>query len=183
MRREVPGPVARIHQERRSDVSDGAPRKKPIDYLTVEQRFRLDEACRVFKEAFPSYGVFLVGSVMERPDFRDVDVRAIVPDEVFATLYPTCDPKNPAWDTYWHLSMAALSLYLRQSTGLPIDFQVQQATAANEEFPEPWKRNALGFGHARRTPEYVAAKKVIDGSGERILTDLAREKGLGREGP
>lgn len=120
--------------------------KKPVDYMTVEQRFRLDEACRVFEESF-DFGVYLVGSVMDRPDFRDVDVRAIVADETFAKLYPTADPKNPARDTYWALSMAAFSLYLRDSTGLPVDFQVQQQTAANEEFPG--KRNAIGLGHAR----------------------------------
>lgn len=128
-------------------VAPKKPRSKPIDYLTVEQRFRLDEACRVFRESF-DYGVYLVGSVMKRADFRDVDVRAIVADETFAKLYPNADPENPARDPYWSLSMAALSLYLRESTGLPIDFQVQQMTAANEEFPFP--RNALGFGHARK---------------------------------
>lgn len=120
---------------------------KPIDYLTVEQRFRLDEACRVFQEAF-EFGVFLVGSVMQRRDFRDVDVRAIVSDEEFARLYPTADPRGSALDAYWMLSMAALSLYLREATSLPIDFQVQQQTAANDEFHGP--RSALGLGGHRR---------------------------------
>lgn len=158
-------------------------RKNPIDYLTVEQRFRLDEACRVFKEAFPSYGVYLVGSVLVRADFRDVDVRAIVPDELFATLYPGCDPKDPQSDTYWSLCMAALSLYLRESTGLPVDFQVQQQTAANEEYPEAGTRNALGFGHARRAPEYVAEKRKIEpGTGERLLRAESLRKGPGTQG-
>lgn len=119
----------------------------PVDYLTCEQRFRLDEACRVFSEAF-EFGVFLVGSVMQRADFRDVDVRAIVSDDVFARLYPGADPRDSALDAYWALSMAAFSLYLRNATGLPIDFQVQQMTAANTEFTGP--RNALGLGGHRR---------------------------------
>lgn len=135
------------------------PHKKPIDYMTPEQRFRLDEACRVFEEAF-EFGVYLVGSVRERPDFRDVDVRAIVSDEAFAKLYPTANPKKPNDDTYWALSMAAFSLYLREATGLPIDFQVQQQTTANEEFPG--SRSALGLGYAHRR----SVSGISNGSGE-----------------
>jgi len=128
---------------------------KPCNYMTPEQRFRLDEACRVFEESF-DFGVYLVGSVMSRPDFRDVDVRAIVADETFARLYPRADPKNPMRDAYWALVMAALSLYLRVATGLPIDFQVQQQTAANEEFPGV--RSALGLGHVSRARHLEAPR-------------------------
>lgn len=148
------------------------PRKKPCNYMTPEQRFRLDEACRVFEEAF-DFGVYLVGSVMNRSDFRDVDVRAIVADETFAKLYPTCDPKNPARDAYWALSMAAFSLYLRDATGLPIDFQVQQQTAANAEFPGV--RSALGLAHVSRA-RHREAQAVVNEFAEERTAELERER-------
>ncbi len=147
--------------ERTVDSDQPEPRKQPCDYMTPEQRFRLDEACRAFEEAF-DFGVYLVGSVRTRSDFRDVDVRAIVADETFAKLYPNADPKNPQRDTYWALMMAACSLYLRESTGLPVDFQVQQQTQANAEFPG--SRSALGLGHAERR-HYATVRGSNSGEG------------------
>ncbi len=170
---------ARLHGEpmtmRTVDSAQPEPRKKPCNFMTPEQRFRLDEACRVFEEAF-DFGVYLVGSVMSRPDFRDVDVRAIVADETFAKLYPEADPKNPQWDAYWALSMVAFSLYLRDATGLPVDFQVQQQTAANEEFPGV--RSALGLAHVSRARQREARAAVAQLARERKHEDRCACGGL-----
>lgn len=61
------------------------------DYLHKDAAFRLTLAAQTIVAAYPeSLGVFVVGSVLERPDFRDVDVRCILPDEDFDRHFPAC---------------------------------------------------------------------------------------------
>jgi hypothetical protein len=104
-----------------------------VSYLSVSQFHALDLACTRIREAFKS-PPYLVGSVMERPDFRDVDVRLMLDDEEYAKL-----PRDQ-----WTVFGLAVSAWLSAFTGgLPIDFQFQQQTAANEKFGEG-KRNPLG---------------------------------------
>lgn len=75
-------------------------------------------ACIPLWRAFggSSGGVYLVGSCLRKPDWRDVDLRAI-------------------------------SHYLSAVTGLPIDFQLQRQTQANERYPrlEDHRRSAIGL--------------------------------------
>ena len=46
--------------------------------------FALEQACKQIKDAFPELdeadriGIYVVGSVLERPDWRDVDVRMMM---------------------------------------------------------------------------------------------------------
>lgn len=47
---------------------------------------RLDLACRVVREAFDSTP-YLVGSVLTGNDWRDVDVRVMLPDVEFDALH------------------------------------------------------------------------------------------------
>ena len=73
---------------------------------------------------------YLVGSCIERPDFRDVDVRIMMAGDDYST-------------PFWKGVNLAVSLWGQKVTGLPIDFQVQQTDAANAEFTGP--RHALGL--------------------------------------
>lgn len=84
--------------------------------------------------AFDGGRPYLVGSVARaEPDWRDVDVRLILPDDDFAALTGGKPERLRTLN-------AALSLWGRQVTGLPIDFQLQDMTTANAEHDGPRHR-------------------------------------------
>jgi hypothetical protein len=114
---------------------------KRVNFLHVPQVFILNQACRIVAEAFDG-DVFLVGSSLERRDYRDVDVRCILADEVFDRLFGKL-AGPPQHDAFWSLLCTSMSLYLSQQTDLPIDFQVQRRSDANARYPGP--RHALGM--------------------------------------
>jgi hypothetical protein len=104
--------------------------------------FLLETACQQVNDAFEGYGCYLVGSSLERPDWRDVDVRLIMSDERFAEEFPSAGQHwehNPKW----LLLTCSISRHLSALTGLPIDFQIQPQTHANER--HKGKRSALGL--------------------------------------
>jgi hypothetical protein len=113
--------------------------------LTTSQLYNLDSACRLIKRAFHplgegwSGGVYQVGSSLESGDYRDIDVRLILNDEEFASLFRDRHP------VFWELLCIAIGDYLRQRTGLNIDFQIQAQTEANEKHRSAL-RSALGMG-------------------------------------
>jgi hypothetical protein len=107
--------------------------QRTASWLSPPEMFRLDLACKPIREAF-DHSPYLVGSVMERRDFRDVDVRLVLPDDEYETL--ACAVMLPFLNL-------AVSAYLRDATGLPVDFQIQQRTAANEQ--HSGLRNPLGL--------------------------------------
>jgi hypothetical protein len=118
-------------------------------YLQVTALYTLDEACRTINEAFDST-CYLVGSSTERADYRDVDVRVMLPEETFDVLFPGCPPDpavTPASDPYWSLVCVAISEHLSRQTGLPIDFQVQRRDEANRLYSKP--RHPLGIIRGR----------------------------------
>lgn len=101
-------------------------------YLTVPEFFRLDAACASIAAAWDE--PYLVGSVLTRPDYRDVDLRLMLPDEQFEAMFP---------NKYALLLVnAAVSDWLKAMTGLPIDFQFQDHTKANAE--HKGMRNPMG---------------------------------------
>lgn len=107
-------------------------------YLSALELHELDEACHPFLSAFGEHP-YLVGSVNQHRDFRDVDVRLILDDEEFDSLF--AERKG-----LWALLSRLGSTYLRAKTGLPVDFQVQRQSQANEKFGDLGKtpRNPLG---------------------------------------
>lgn len=115
-------------------------------YVGAPAIFALEMACRTLNEAFRVHACYLVGSSIERADWRDVDVRMILDDEAFAALFP--DAKDH-WenDPRWLVMTVAISKHLSDLTGLPIDFQFQPRTHANERHSGP--RDALGLRFAR----------------------------------
>ncbi len=80
-----------------------------------------------------------VGSSLDSKTWRDVDVRLILPDAAFAARYGT----NPSSGTNRRLAAITLAFSAlgKEMTGLPIDFQIQPQTWANEKYPGP--RSAL----------------------------------------
>ena len=106
--------------------------------------FELELACQTLKEAFGGAGCYLVGSALERADWRDVDVRMILPDDEFDALFPNCrEGKIWKFNARWLVMTVAITEWLRKRTGLPVDFQFQPMTHANERHAGP--RNPLGL--------------------------------------
>lgn len=85
--------------------------------LGPQDIFLLDQWGRQLQEAFTETP-YLVGSVARAEEgWRDVDVRMLIP-----MVFRTRKPKVLALRTM----NVALSLWGRQVTGLPIDFQIQE---------------------------------------------------------
>lgn len=97
-----------------------------VSYLSTRDVANLNHACKPLVEAF-CHHPYLVGSSSERPDFRDVDVRLMLPDGEFDSLFADRT-------SFWSLFCWAISEWLTKQTGLPVDFQVQRMTEANEKF-------------------------------------------------
>jgi hypothetical protein len=112
-------------------------KKGRSDQLTTAEMYNLDVACELIGRAFRE-GPYLVGSAGfgDERAYRDVDVRLILDDDEFAEVCPT--------RARWEVLCVALSAYLRDRTGLPVDFQIQRQTEANERHQGP--RNPLGTG-------------------------------------
>ena len=80
--------------------------------------------------AFGEYP-YLVGSALRTKKWRDVDVRLILPDEKYDALFGTRDKEfhNPRWTAM----CVAFSMWAKEATGLPVDFQFQRQTEANAQ--------------------------------------------------
>lgn len=102
----------------------------------------LDQACLVLHHAFDAVP-YLVGSALHRRDFRDVDVRMILTDEQYAEVFPGSVRVPESLHARWSVMCAGISLYLRKTSGLPVDFQFQQMTDANRRYDGP--RHPLGI--------------------------------------
>lgn len=95
---------------------------------------------------------YQVGSSLKTRNFRDVDVRLILDDDEFEKFVGVRERPlrvGPMWSS---LCMAFSALG-RELTGLPIDFQIQRMTEANEEYGTcEHRRNAIGILPNRRYP-------------------------------
>lgn len=98
--------------------------KHRLSYLTVAQMFRLDIACQQIKRAFGGYP-YLVGSVLTRPDFRDVDLRLLMCERRGSTDLVVEGRRL-------RFLNAAISEWIATTTGLPIDFQFQDEAEWDE---------------------------------------------------
>jgi hypothetical protein len=93
----------------------------------------------VIVEDYFGHTAYHVGSSLTSKDWRDVDVRLILPDDEFVDRFgehasAETNPKLAAIT----LAFSALG---SQMTGLPIDFQIQSQSRANEKYPD--MRSAL----------------------------------------
>ena len=108
---------------------------KPWCYLDAPDLDRLDLASLLVREALDT--PYLVGSCLERPDYRDVDIRVILDDKRYRRLF-----ERPARDPLRHLIQVAITEHYVKATGLRIDFQIQSRTAAAKY---PGVRHPLGI--------------------------------------
>jgi hypothetical protein len=123
---------------------DDAPGPKRANWVGAPEMYNLDLAVSSLNEAFGCH-CYHVGSSLSRRDWRDVDVRCILPDEEYDRLFPlsTVGVHSQFRDARLMAMNAAFSEWLRKASGLPVDFQFQRQTEANKEFPGP--RSALGM--------------------------------------
>jgi hypothetical protein len=105
-----------------------------VNFLGGPQFYNLQLASTAWLEAFHTPALYLVGSALERRDFRDVDVRCILDDANFDRLFPASHGFSPnAADPFWSLLNAALSEWMERRIQLPVDFQVQRQSQANAQ--------------------------------------------------
>lgn len=136
------------------------PRKK-WNYIGAPAVFALEQACQALYDAFcidcRYGGIYGVGSAFERSNFRDVDVRLMLDDDAFRTLFPavefsTTGPCTWEFDPRWLLMTTAISQWLSKQSGLPVDFQFQPMSHANH-FHGGGRRHPIGMRHARKRPQ------------------------------
>lgn len=109
------------------------------NYVGAPHFYNLNQACALINRAYPQGMCYLVGSSLTTKEYRDVDIRLMLPDEEYDRIFGGGDWANPLWS----LTCTSLSLWLHQQTGLPVDFQIQRQTQANEL--HDGKRSALGI--------------------------------------
>lgn len=133
-------------------MSDSAKPKKGI-YTGAPACFALEMAMQQVCEAFGVHkgkyfsGCYLVGSALERHDWRDIDIRLIMQDELFAETFPDAG-SNWEFDAKWLLLTVAISQWLSKQSGLPVDFQFQPMTHANKAHKK--LRSAIGLKFAKQ---------------------------------
>lgn len=141
------------------------PKKYRANYLPAPHYFALNQAATLVNAAFGGFGCYLVGSCLERQNYRDVDVRLILEDAAYDRWFGASNGNlNGVHDPLWSLLCLSVSEWLKAQTGLPIDFQIQRQTQANEKHSrkDGCKRSALGL--------------FLDYPGERP-SDLQRDEG------
>lgn len=131
------------HSAKEPPVTDSrSPRKTGAIGVGMPAVLHLNAFGRELHEAFGHYA-YLVGSAAISKQWRDVDVRLMLPDDEFDQLFP--DHTNPGrCDGRWSLLCAAISELGKLRTGLPIDFQIQRTTEANNLYGGN-VRQALGL--------------------------------------
>lgn len=125
------------------------PDLRPASYLSPPDLHRLDWACQPIRRAFDT-PPYLVGSVLTRPDFRDIDLRLILPTDEIQGMFGLelrygGIPDQPGPNLRWQLMEIALSDLIAHAAGLswPVDFQIQGMAEANGEYGGQM-RNPMG---------------------------------------
>ena len=87
------------------------------------------------KQAFGHTPYHVGSSLTEKAKYRDVDVRLILPDDEYAIYFGPWDerPEPGMGGPRLHMWNFAWTTFGRKVTGLPIDFQIQPQTLANQE--------------------------------------------------
>lgn len=120
------------------------PRQRSASYLSPPDFHRLNWACHPVCQAFgePPY---LVGSVLTRPDYRDIDLRLILDDDRFEAMFGSVDNQPSRGSVLLLLNIAVSDLIARAANvSAPIDFQFQSMSRAN--VPEhDGMRNPMGL--------------------------------------
>lgn len=131
------------------------PKRKKFNYVGAPAIFALQQQCQDINRAFGHFGCYLVGSALERPDWRDIDVRFVMEDAEFAKLFPDAGENSWEFDPRWMLLTISISERLSKVTGLPVDFQFQRMSHANERHNGP--REPLGLNFRTRSEKEAEA--------------------------
>jgi hypothetical protein len=156
--------VRALDQGEKKDADKGLitpEKRKKSCYLGAPAIFALEMAAKHLRQAFPEksesshIGIYLVGSCLQRPDWRDVDVRMIMDDTTFKQEFPGVSIEHGGtweFDPRWCLMTVWVSKWLSEYIGLPVDFQFQPMSHANSKHAGP--RHALGLNFKKeRTDE------------------------------
>lgn len=111
--------------------------------LTTLELHLLELACQPVWRAFGM--TYLVGTATTGGEYRDVDVRTILTDEDFDRRFGIGDDEGVDGQAFWALVCSSVGRMLSKQTGLPIDYQIQRLSEANEKFQG--ERNPVGHGH------------------------------------
>lgn len=106
-------------------------KKHRASYLTVSQQFDLNVACRALRIPFGCC-TYHVGSSLTKPDYHDVDVRCILDDAEYDKMFGNVE--GGQGQARLLFLNTTISEWIGGKTGLPIDFQFQKMTEANDKF-------------------------------------------------
>lgn len=137
----MPDDIEEVTPEVMRRLGDATKGPKRANFLPSPHFLQLNQACLFVSQAFDSHP-YLVGSCLVKRDYRDVDIRLILEDEKYDKMF---GPKAECGylNAYWSLLCTSISMYLSTASGLPIDFQIQRQTQANEK--HSGQRHALGI--------------------------------------
>jgi len=99
-----------------------------VSFLVMSDFERLEEWCQQLETLFDGYPPYLVGSVLTEADYHDVDLRTMLPDDVFDARFRSAD-QAVKLERIRYINRA-ISIWGQQITGLKIDFQLQRETEA-----------------------------------------------------
>ena len=126
------------------------PVKRPkANHVGAPAVFSLELACQELNRAFGNKGAghcYLVGSALDNPDRRDIDIRLMLSDEDYDALFPASAGARyltHEGDPRWLIMSIAISKWLSDLCGLPVDFQFQRQTDANRQ--HKGRRDAAGM--------------------------------------
>lgn len=125
-------------------------RKVKIGGVGMPKSLVLQEFGELIWNAFGEIPYHVGSSLTQKTKWRDVDVRLILSDEEYEKQ-GYGDPNYPHANKKWRAMTLVFSIFGQQMTGLPIDFQIQQQTIANEK--EKGRRSAL-FNHSNITSNH-----------------------------
>jgi hypothetical protein len=116
-----------------------------VSKLSLVSRILLDDYGYHLRQIFGDWP-YHVGTSVLSSNWNDVDVRILLDDDRYAAD-GYGDPERPFDNQRWTSTCLALSQFGRVLTGLPIDFQIQPQTYANEHFSQKdgCVRSALGI--------------------------------------
>lgn len=103
---------------------------------------KLEDFGQKVYDAFGDYPYRVGSSLIDKKNWRDVDIRLILSSEEYKALNlgdPQRGPENPKWTAICY----AFSELGKAITGLPIDFQIQERNYANAYFNGP--REPIGI--------------------------------------
>lgn len=134
-------------------------------YIGAPEVFSLSLICDQVAKAFGEHVCYLVGSALQRPDYRDVDVRLIIGDAKWHALFGSNE--NGELSIFWSLICTSISEYIEKRTGLNVDFQIQSMTTANGALHGKRKRQPLGMYVSGDEPNWQTLEwntKVLEGA-------------------